>query len=355
MSKFFAKTKQQGRSAVLGLDLGASQIKATVVRRDGERVVLAEYALRKLPVDGKGPSKGALVSELQQLLGGLKTADRHAVVTVSCPSAMVCQADVPRMRIEEVRGALQLPSNCAKYLRRELVNYYLDVVEIPESGEEGKAKKPTMRVLVGGASRDEVAVYRDALVEAKVRPAALELTAVSVVNAFQVSHPELCEKEVVLLMDIGAQATTINLLRKGVPVMTRIMRFGGSQLSEHIARVLTLKPGEAEDQKLKMSEPVQALVKTALLPLAREVRASIDFFERQEECHVTKAFAGGGSATAAEILHFLSEEVGIKLERWDPLRNFDLGQVGGDAAALKSMAPTLGAAIGAAVGRLLPT
>lgn len=349
----FTKKRQQTREAVFGLDLGSSQIKAVVVGWAKERLALLEYAIHKLPAPAaQSLTKSAYAGELQQLLSKLKTSDRRAVVTVSCGSAMVCHADVPRMGIEEVRSALQLSSNCVRYLRRELVNYHLDVMAIPDVAGDGKAKKQTMKVLVGGASREEIAFFRDALTEAKLRPDVVELTAVSVINAFQINQPELCATEAVLLMEIGAQSTTINLLRQGLPVMTRIMRFGGAQLTAYVAQALALKPHEAEDAKLKMSASVPALIKTALLPLAREVRASIDFFERQEECRVSKAFAGGGTAASPQVLQYLSEEVGLRIEPWDPLANLELDQFAGDAATLKLQSPLLGAAIGAAVARL---
>ena len=60
--------------------------------------------------------------------------------------------------------------------------------------------------------------------------------------------------------------TSINFLHGGLPLITRIMHFGGAQLSDYIGQVLMLKPQEAEDEKRKMSPPVQELVKTAISP-----------------------------------------------------------------------------------------
>jgi hypothetical protein len=71
------------------------------------------------------------------------------------------------------------------------------------------------------------------------------------------------------------------------------MHFGGNHISEFVGSILTLQPQVAEEEKIKMSEAVQSLVSQAIAPLAREVRSSIDFFERQQECHVSRAFACG--------------------------------------------------------------
>ena len=101
-----------------------------------------------------------------------------------------------------------------------------------------------------------------------------------------------------------------------------------------------------------MTDPVQALVRTAISPLARELRSSIDFFERQHECHVSQAFACGGSACSPVLLEILSEAVGIHIDRWNPIETFDTTHFNGAGAQLSELAPTLAAAVGAAAARL---
>jgi Tfp pilus assembly PilM family ATPase len=255
------------------------------------------------------------------------------------------------MPLDEVRNALKL--NSARFLRRDFSNYYLDAVELCEPAHNGKGKKSiTMKVLVGGANREEVLWYRDALTAAKIRPERMELAAVSVVNAFQFTNKEICEKEIVLLVDVGARSTSINFLRFGQPLMTRIMHFGGVQISEYLAQALAIQSTAAEEEKIKMSSGVQPLIKIAILPLAKELRSSIDFFERQQECHVGKAFACGGSACGASILDFLSEEVGLRIECWNPVQSFDTSHFNGEGPRLVAIAPSLAAAVGAAAARM---
>lgn len=348
----FSRSKQSKSDAIIGLDLGRSQVKAVVVKRQGAGLTLAEYGVRKLPAPADKPlTSEQLGQELQQLMGGMKIQDRRAYVAVSCDSAMVCHAEFPRMPLDEIRRALKL--NSARYLRRDYSNYYLDAVELVDDADGVKKKKtPKMNVLVGGASKEDVAWYRDALIAAKIRPEAMDLAAVSVVNAFQVSHPELCQKEAVLLVDIGAHSSSMSFLRNGLPVLTRITQFGGLQLSEFIGQMLTLSQAEAEEEKIKMSEPVQPLVKTAVATLAKEIRSSIDFFERQQECHVAAVFACGGSASSDKLLEFLSEQAGVRVELWNPIHNFDISHFNGEGKLLTAAAPNLAAAIGAAAARL---
>jgi type IV pilus assembly protein PilM len=347
----FGHKKHAKRDQVIGLDIGTSQIKAAVLRRAGSRIQLVEYSVSPVKqVLGKSGTEQQFAAELQQWFGLLKVQERRVFVAISCASAMVCETEFPRMPIEEAKNALKLSSS--RYLRRDFSNYYFDAVELVQFGQDTKTNKSsTMKVLVAGASKDEVRWYRDALLAAKIRPEAIELAAVTVVNAFQVANPALAEQEVALLVDIGANSTSINFVRHGQPTMTRIMHFGGAHINEYLVQILSLSAKAAEEEKLKMSERVQALVRMAVLPLCKEVRSSIDFFERQQECHVSKGFACGGTACATSILRLLSEEIGFSIESWNPIQSFGTENFNGEAPQLMAVAPALAAVVGVAAAR----
>jgi type IV pilus assembly protein PilM len=349
----FRRSKQRKRDFALGLDLGSSQIKAAVVRQRQDKLELVECAVRSLPTGHANvkPYRGPeFAAELQQLVDGLTTTERHAYVTISCSSAMICQTEFPPAPLADIKSALKL--NSSGYLRRDFSSYYLDVFELRNGQEDHKGKDSAKtKVLVGGAQKEEVDAYRDALVSAKIKPEVIELAAISVISAFQVSHPEI-KDEVIVLIDIGARMTSINFLLNGMPLITRLMHFGGAQLSDYIGQVLMLQPHEAEEEKRKMSEPVQKLVKTAISPLAREIRSSIDFFERQNERHVHRIYACGGSACSPQVLTVLGEAVGAQIECWNPIQSLDVSQLNGGTERVLALGPSIAAAVGVAAARL---
>ncbi|MGO9528991.1 MAG: pilus assembly protein PilM [Verrucomicrobiia bacterium] len=375
---FFHVNKRRKPDLALGIDIGASQIKAALIRRQRDTFELLEYAVHALPTTPAKAYRGPeFVAELQKTVDTLKTSERRAYVTISCSSAMVCQAEFPPVPIEEIKSALKL--NSAGYLRRDFSSYYLDAFELKRGSQEPKAKakgtaKPVEAakdaaktqdkenkskdkdgtktiILVGGANKEEVDACREALTAARIKPQVIELAAVSVINAFQFSHPEI-KDDVVVLVDIGARMTSVNFLQGGLPLITRIMHFGGAQISEYIGQVLMLKPQEAEEEKRKMSPPVQELVKTAISPLAREIRSSIDFFERQNDLHVQRIYACGGSASSPQVLEILGEAVGTPVECWNAVESLDVSQFNGGTRRVLSMGPSLAAAVGVATGRL---
>lgn len=346
----FKSKKHTGRHTVLGIDFGASELKAVVLAQTGADIELQEFVVAPLPGSfGQAGAEQQAGAQLQQVLGKLRLTERRPFVSLSCPSATIAEAELPRMPLEEARSVLRL--NSQRYLRRDLANCCLDLCEFEPT--DPKARKANqMRAWVATAAREEVHWCRNVLVAAKARPQSIELSALTVVNALQCSHPELCEKEVVLLLDIGARVTSINILRQGELVISRLMNFGGAQLTDYISQVLALPTAEAEQQKRLMSETVAPLVQAQLFSLVREVRASMDFIERQQECSVSHAFICGGTAASAPIVQFLSENTDIAMEQFNPFARIKLDACKDQAPELLAMASGLVSAVGVAVAHL---
>ena len=343
----FGKKQSAKFESAIGLDLGSQQWKAVLIHRTERGLQLGQFAVVPAPADATKPSAAQQCAQaIHALHAQLKTNDRYVFVAISTPSALVAEIEVPRMTIDEVRGALAL--NGARFLRRDISNCCFDGIELGNFAVEGtKPKKtPTMRVLVAGAQRDVVLGWRNVLTEARLRAETIELSALTVVNALQRSQPAICDKHVVLLLEIGAQQTSLNFLRNGQPVLTRLMTFGGAQITEQMSRALGVPVAEAEKQKRAMGEEGVALARGALQTLAREVRSSIDFVERQNECEIRHAFVGGGSACNNTIVQSLSREVGLPMTRWNPLEGFGGGPFD------EAVTPSLAAAVGVAVARL---
>jgi len=346
----FGKKQTRKQDTAIGLDLGSRQWKGVVIHRTAQGLQLRHYVVIPCPANlGKTESQAPSAEAAQAMLSQLKTSDRYVTVAISSPAGLVAEIELPRLPVEDIRNIISL--NSTRYLRRDLSGYYFDAVELGDADASSKARRtPTMRTLVAGAPKEEVLWYRNTLNAAKIKAETIELSAVAAINALQRSHTQICEQNVVLLLDIGNQLTSLNFLRRGQPLLTRLMPFGGVQITELLARTLGLQPAAAEEQKRNLNEETAVMVQGALQTLAREVRSSIDFVERQHDCDIRHAFAGGGTACNAAIVEALSQEVGLPIQRWNPLEGYDIAGV--DAAALVAVAPCLGAAVGIAVAKL---
>lgn len=352
---FFKRAKPTKRDWAVGLDFSASRVCGVFIRRGNAVAKLEAFDARPLNAAvGQADSIAAAAAEVAQLFDGWSVPERRAFAVVNPPGAVVCQAELPRMPLSEARAALQL--NSVRYLHRDLSNHYLDLVEQTALDTQPRtangAMLDKMQLLVGAATRAEVLWYRNVLLAAKVRPVAIELSALAIVNGLLATEPELCQNEAVLLLDLRAYTTTMNFLWQSQLRLTHGMDFGSHQISEHLANQPGWELPVAESETQKMMEPVQGCRSATISPPARELRSSIDFFDERHECRVSRAFACGGGAEAAKILKILGYEAGIHIEAWDCLKRLDTSQIRGDRTQLAVVAPELAAAVGAALARL---
>src|SRR6185436_3100610 len=124
---------------------------------------------------------------------------------------------------------------------------------------------------------------------------------------------------------------------------------GGDKLTTGLSEALSISYAEAEGIKIGMPEQVQATMLPLLTPLGRELRASIDFFEHQQDRAVGQVFVSGGSARSKFIVEALQAEMMIPCQRWNPLAPLQIGLPEAQAAESEQFAPQLAAAVGAAL------
>jgi len=294
---------------------------------------------------GQASSIPAAAAEVAQLFDGWSVPGRQAFVVINPIGAVICQAELPRMPLSEARAALRLK-------HRDFKNYYLDLTERGASDNQlQKTQSTKMELLVGAAPREDVLWYRNVLLTGKVRPVTIELSAHTIVNGLLTTDPELCRNEAVLLLDLGTHTTSMNFLWHNRLLFTHVMQFGSQQITEYLAEKFRLELPVAETAG-QMTDPAQSLMAASISPLARELRWSIDFFDRQHACRVSRAFACGSIVWSAKTLANLGHEAGIQIEAWNCLQRLDTTQTRGDHAQLAAIAPELAAAVGAALARL---
>ncbi len=89
-----------------------------------------------------------------------------------------------------------------------------------------------------------------------------------------------------------------------------------------------------------------------MLPLGRELRASLDFFEHQADRAVSQVYISGGSARSEMVLQMLRSEMIVECRTWNPTTFLQLNLPGQQAVEIESAAPELTVAIGAALAAI---
>ena len=97
---------------------------------------------------------------------------------------------------------------------------------------------------------------------------------------------------------------------------------------------------------------MQPVLESILTPLGRELRASIDFFEHQQDKSIAQVFISGGSSRSEVVLRALQTELLVECKTWDPTRFLQMELPAQQAADIEHVGSQLGVALGAAFAAL---
>jgi Tfp pilus assembly PilM family ATPase len=185
-------------------------------------------------------------------------------------------------------------------------------------------------------------------------------------NAFELAMPQVFANDSVALVDIGFKHSSICVVDRGELALIRVVNIGGDKLTAGLAEAMNITYADAEGVKLGLvprnkSEPggeiaAMEMQVTAfdaqVAPLGRELRASLDFFEHQQDRAVSQIFVSGGAAKSEMFLEMLRAEMIAECRTWNPTTFLQLALPGQQAVEIEHVGSQLGVAIGAALAAL---
>ena len=352
------------RDQLLSIDLGGRTTKAVHLQRKGDRFVMSGYTLLDAPIYEKHLSCDLLTEHLKNICQALNTKTRSLSLAVGVSDSIVRHAELPAMPVGDMRQVLK--NNTKNYLQQDLPGHVFDCFIIPpraqaQSNTNSKDKpvekpklagNPKHRVLVAGARKQLLDEMQNAVKNGGFLPDQIVPGLLGPVNAFELALPDVFATSVVGLVDIGFKNTSICILQQGDLVLSRVVAIGGDRLTTGLAESLGISYAEAEGIKVGMPAEVQSNLEALVVPLGRELRASIDFFEHQHDQTVSQVYISGGSARSDFIVQTLQTELMVECKAWNPLSFLDLALPPQQAAEIEHVAPQLAVAIGAATGAL---
>jgi type IV pilus assembly protein PilM len=286
-----------------------------------------------------------------QALGG-KT--KFLVLALGVNDTTLRPAELPLMPVNDMR--LMLKYNSKTYFQQDFPDFTFDCFILPPPPGKSPAEslKPNQkcRVLVGGAKRQFLEALQAAAKIAGCVADQVTLGIIGTMNAFELAQPENFAKGPVAVVDLGFKNSTISILLNGELSLSRVVAIGGDKLTSGLSEALGISYPEAEGIKIGMPEEVQSAILPLLMPLGRELRASIDFFEHQQDRAVGQVFVTGGSARSKFIVEALQAEMMIPCQGWNPITPLKIGLPQSQASESDQVAPQLAGAVGAGLAAL---
>ena len=353
----FLSRSVKKRDQIVAIDLGGRTTKAVHLYRRDQSYGLASFAVVDAPIYERAYAPEVLADHLKNVhraLGGTRT--KSLALAIGVGDAIFRQVELPLMPADEVRAMLKY--NSKNYLQQDLPDHVFDCYFLApslntKSADKGAAPgQQKQRAMVGAAKKQIVDDLLTAMRTGGFLGEQVVPGIIGPANSFELAEPELFAKEVVALVDVGFKNTNIVILDCGEIRLNRVVAIGGDRLTSGLSDSMGISYLEAENIKVGMPTEVQTNLEPLIYPLGRELRASLDFFEHQEDKTVSQVFISGGSARSDFIVQALQAELGVQCRNWNPAKSLRMeldSQKGGE---LEQVAPQLTVAIGAAVSAL---
>lgn len=361
---------------VIGLDIGSSSIKAIKLKKlkEGFELVAAEIVnISADPVDEMdADTKHSLyVNTLKKLLK-LKTLAGNKVITaIPGDSAIIRYIKVPYMTKDELKN--MIPYDAEQYIPLSMDQVVFDYEVLCEVDEENQKK---LEVLLVAVKNDTMGQHLNILKDSGASPAVIDVDAFALCNAHVHNSAEEAETgikaDTVALINMGAKLTTITIMEKNVPHLTRDVNIGGNNFTKEIQREFNTSFAQAEELKKQhamimvesdelllsavpaggddKSSRIYEAITPALNKLLNDVRRSFDYFESTvKKKPVQKILLSGGSSKIKNIDRFLSEKLGIPVEINYPFKNVTINSKSFDFDYLRANAVHFNVALGLAL------
>jgi type IV pilus assembly protein PilM len=341
----------------LGLDIGSSSVKLVQLKERKGGYTLQAFGVSKLPpetiVDGALMNSGAVVQAIRDLVSEQKVKAKEAAIGVRGHSVIIKKIALPRMSQEELDESIQWEAE--QYIPFDVKDVNIDTqILTPEGDAAGQ-----MDVLLVAAKKELIHDYIAVCSEAGLAAGVVDVDAFAVQNAFEVNY-ELVPGETVVLINVGASVTNINILANGTTTFTRDVTMGGNAFTEEIQKQLNISWEEAETLKVGgqgetdavVPQEVERVIQGVAEQLAGEIQRSLDFYAATAaDNRISRVYLSGGTARIPALFKVIEQRAAVPVDVLNPFKAIDIDNRRFDAAFVTGAAASAAVAVGLALRR----
>lgn len=389
----------------LGLDVGSHSVKLVELEKTGEQYELKRWVIHPLRDEAAeekalARSREATLAAIREIYSTHGIQNRRVVTAVSGESVIVRIITIPFIpNQDEQMLQLSIQTEARDFIPFDMSDVAFDYQLLgisDRSGEQGQVQE----VLIVAVKRDLVDTHVHLLREAQLDPYIVDVGAFALVNAYAECSNQI-SGESVALVNIGAEITSIAIVKDNATRFTRDLAIAGRNLTNALMSYLGKTREEAERIKSEtglgarsgeqdalsltlegnqyaqpdiVSDVTKALeglglgdepivgaeesgppdqsriaevCEQILGDITSEVKRSLLFYENQLDGEpIGRIILSGGTAMLPNLCPFFEETLGVKTEIIRPLEKV-VHQLSSEEE--KNLSPLLGVAIGLAL------
>lgn len=309
----FDSLMSRNHPALIGLDVSSSSVKLVELSQTADRGYhLERAAIEPLQkgwiVDGQIDKFDEVADAVRRVVTKSGSKTRHVAMAMPQSAVITKKITLPAgLREDEMEVQVEAEAN--QYIPFSLDEVSLDFCEIgPSANSPGDVE-----VLIAASRRDRVEDRQGLAEAAGLKPMILDIESFAsrlAIGNSMLALPEQGRNSLVALFEVGAETTSLKVMRGDELLYDRDQAFGGAQLTQLISRQYGFSFEEAEMKKLTNDLPSDfsaSLLVPFVDSLSQEIGRALQYFFTSTPYHkVDYVMLAGGSAA----LPGLKERVG---------------------------------------------
>ncbi|MBI3383534.1 MAG: pilus assembly protein PilM [Aquabacterium sp.] len=344
---------------MIGLDISSSSVKLVELSQSASgEYILDRFASEPFEkgwiADGQIEKFDEVAEAVRKVVNKSGTRTKHAAMAMP-QSAVITKKIMLPAGLREEEMEMQVEAEANQYIPFSLDEVSLDFCVVgPSTTSAGDVE-----VLIAASRKDRVQDRQGLAEAAGLKPAILDIESYASRLAMQrliAALPGEGKDALVALFEIGAENTSLKVLRDDELLYDRDQAFGGAQLSQLISRQYGFSFEEAEQKKLSGDLP-EDFQNTILGPfvdsLSQEIGRALQYFFTSTPHHkVHYVMLAGGTATLPGLKDRVTELTGFASMVVNPFEGMKLGSAVRESK-LRREAPAYLTACGLAMRRFL--
>lgn len=347
------------QAPLVGLDISSSSAKLVELGQSAS----GEYVLERFATESfeKGWIADGQIEKFDEVADAVrrvvsKSGTRTKRVAMAMPQSAVITKKImlpAGLRDEELE--LQVESEANQYIPFSLDEVSLDFCVVGPS----PTSAGDVEVLIAASRKDRVQDRQGLAEAAGLKPVVLDIESHAsrlAMTRIVAALPNEGRDALVALFEIGAETTSLKVLRDDDLLYDRDQAFGGSQLTQMISRQYGFSFEEAEQKKLTgdLPDDYEASILAPFVDsLSQEIGRALQYFFTSTPHHkVHYVMLGGGTATLPGLKERVTELTGFASMVVNPFDGMRLGSAVRESK-LRREAPAYLTACGLAMRRFL--
>ena len=339
---------------LVGLDIGSSALKAGEITATKKGLALKNFGMISIALgaieEGNINDPENVADSIRQLFKANNIKEKDVAISIGGYSVIVKKIDLQTVTEEQLQKTIHLEAE--QYIPFDISEVNIDYQILGER----EADSNQMSVMLVAAKKEMINEYINLVQIAGLNPCIIDVDAFALQNIFEVNY-DLFDENVVLI-DIGANKTSLNILKGYSSVFMRDVSLGCSQINQKIISLIDCSFIEAEQLKLskqtdKISpDDLKQTVSSVVSEWSIEIRRALDFYYSANPDEQIKSIVlSGGGANIKEFRQLLAAETSSDVETINPFKKLHIaGHF--DPSYLEQIAPQASICMGLALRRV---